>query len=137
MLDRDLAELYGVETKRLNEQVRRNAERFPEGFMFQLSETEFAEWRSQIAASNWKSQFATSNSFKMGLRHRPYAFTEHGITMLASVLKSQTAVQVSIRVVTAFIAMRRFVTSNAEVFRRMDAVEIAGLKKRLKGEPEI
>lgn len=123
MLDRDLAELYGVETKRLNEQVRRNAERFPEGFMFQLSETEFAEWRSQIAASNWKSQFATSNSFKMGLRHRPYAFTEHGITMLASVLKSQTAVQVSIRVVTAFIAMRRFVTSNAEVFRRMDAVE--------------
>ena len=76
MLDRDLAELYGVETRRLNEQVRRNIERFPDGFMFQLTDVEFADWKSQIATSNWKSQIATSNSFKMGLRHRPYAFTE-------------------------------------------------------------
>ena len=109
ILDRDLAELYGVETRRLNEQVRRNIERFPDGFMFQLSDVELADWKSQIATSNWKSQIATSNSFKMGLRHRPYAFTEHGVTMLASVLKSKTAAQVSIRVVKAFVAMRRFI----------------------------
>ena len=114
MLDRDLAELYGVETRRLNEQVRRNIERFPDGFMFQLTDVELADWKSQIA---------TSNSFKMGLRHRPYAFTEHGVTMLASVLKSKTAAQVSIRVVKAFVAMRRFVLSNAEVFQRLDLVE--------------
>ena len=123
MLDRDLAELYGVETRRLNEQVRRNIERFPDGFMFQLTDVEFADWKSQIAISNWKSQIATSNSFKMGLRHRPYAFTEHGVTMLASVLKSKTAAQVSIRVVKAFVAMRRFILSNAEVFQRIDLVE--------------
>ena len=123
MLDRDLAELYGVETRRLNEQVRRNIERFPDGFMFQLTDVELADWKSQIATSNWRSQIATSSSFKMGLRHRPYAFTEHGVTMLASVLKSKTAAQVSIRVVKAFVAMRRFVLSNAEVFQRLDLVE--------------
>ena len=110
ILDRDLAELYGVATKRLNEQVKRNAERFPSTFMFQLTKDELEDWRSQIATSNsenvartvrvsmnrkeWRSQTATSNFeqyLKMGVRNRPYAFTEHGVIMLASVLKSNTS----------------------------------------------
>ena len=93
MLDRDLAELYGVETRRLNEQVKRNIERFPEDFMFQLSKAEF---------ENWKSQIATSNSIIMGARKRPYAFTEQGVAMLSGVLKSPTAVEVNVRIMRAF-----------------------------------
>ena len=82
MLDRDLAEVYGVETRRLNEQVKRNIDRFPEAFMFQLTKEEM---------DNWKSQIATSNKIKMGLRKPPLAFTEQGISMLSAVLKSETA----------------------------------------------
>ena len=93
MLDRDLAELYGVETRRLNEQVKRNIERFPEDFMFQLTKEEF---------ENWKSQFATSNSIVMGARKRPYAFTEQGVAMLSGVLKSSTAVEANIRIYAPF-----------------------------------
>ena len=115
MIDRDIAELYGVETKRLNEQVKRNIERFPEEFCFQLNDEEF---------NNWKSQFATSNSDKMGLRKKPYAFTEHGVTMLAAVLKSEKAVQASIQIVKAFVAMRRFLLTNAQVFQRLDSLEM-------------
>ncbi|MFC1857314.1 ORF6N domain-containing protein [Thermodesulfobacteriota bacterium] len=87
MLDRDLAELYGIETKRLKEQVRRNIERFPEDFMFELTKEEL---------KNWRSQFATINQDIMGLRIPPFAFTEHGVLMLSSVLKSERAVQVNI-----------------------------------------
>ena len=87
MIDRDLAQLYGVETRRLNEQVKRNIARFPDDFMFQLNKEEFEDW---------KSHFATSNSIIMGARKLPYAFTEQGIAMLSSVLKSQTAVDVNI-----------------------------------------
>jgi len=109
MLDRDLARLYGVETGRLNEQVKRNIERFPEDFMFQLDKEEFENWKSQFVISNlddssksqfatlddeekWKSQFAISNSIKMGARKLPYAFTESGIAMLSGVLRSPQAV---------------------------------------------
>jgi len=99
ILDRDLAALYGVTTKRLNEQVKRNIERFPEDFMFQLSEKEFADWRSQNA---------TSNSDKMGLRRAPYAFTEQGVYMLASVLKSPKAVEVNIAIIRTFKKLREF-----------------------------
>ena len=106
MLDRDLAELYGVETRRLNEQVKRNIERFPEDFMFQLTKEEF---------ENWKSQFATSNSIVMGARKRPYAFTEQGVAMLSGVLKSSTAVEVNIRIMRAFVSMRHFMVNNAAV----------------------
>lgn len=88
MLDRDLAELYGVETRRLNEQVKRNIERFPEDFMFQLTKEEF---------ENWKSQFATSNSIIMGARKRSYAFTEQGVAMLSGILRSKIAIEVNIR----------------------------------------
>ena len=99
MLDRDLAELYDVPTGALNQAVKRNAKRFPERFVFQLSEKEFA---------NWKSQIVISNSERMGLRKRPYAFTEHGITMLAALLKSERAIEISVRIVDAFVAMRRY-----------------------------
>jgi len=88
MLDRDLAELYQVETRRLNEQVKRNLDRFPDDFMFQLTDDEL---------KNWKSQFATSNKEIMGMRKAPYAFTEEGIYMLATVLRSSVATQTSIQ----------------------------------------
>jgi hypothetical protein len=99
MLDRDLAELYQVETKRLNEQVKRNIDRFPEDFMFQLNEREL---------KNWKSQFATSNKEIMGLRKSPFAFTEEGIYMLATVLNSSVAVQTNIAIIRTFKKLREF-----------------------------
>ncbi len=99
MLDRDLAELYKVETKRLNEQVKRNSERFPEDFMFQLTKEEL---------EIWKSQNATSNKEIMGLRKLPFAFTEEGTYMLATILKSPIAAQTSIAIVRAFTKLREF-----------------------------
>ena len=115
MIDRDIAELYGVETKRLNEQVKRNIERFPDDFCFQLNDEEFKKW---------KSQFATSISDRMSLRKRPYAFTEQGVAMLSSVLKSNTAITASIQIMKAFVAMRKFLLSNAQIFQRLDSLEI-------------
>lgn len=121
MIDRDLAMLYGVETRRLNEQVKRNAERFPDDFMFQLNKQEFEDW---------KSQFATSNSIIMGARKLPYAFTEQGIAMLSSVLKSRTAVDVNIRIMRAFVSMRRFVVTNARLFQRLETIEYHQLEMK-------
>ena len=139
ILDRDLARLYGVETGRLNEQVKRNIERFPEDFMFQLTKEEFEDWKSQFAISNgdssrsqfatlddeekWKSQFAISNSIKMGARKLPYAFTENGIAMLSSVLRSPMAIATNIHIMRAFNAMRHFIGSQAQVFQRLEVVE--------------
>ena len=117
MIDRDLAELYSVETKVLNQAVKRNIERFPDDFMFQLNDEEF---------NNWRSQFVTSNSDKMGLRRPPYAFTEQGVAMLSSVLKSQIAVEVNIQIMRAFVGMRHFLQNNAQVF-----AEINTLKRQL------
>ena len=119
MLDRDLAELYGVETRRLNEQVKRNIERFPEDFLFQLTKEEF---------ENWKSQFATSNSIVMGARKRPYAFTEQGVAMLSGVLKSSTAVEANIRIMRAFVSMRHFMVNNAAIFQRLETIEFNQLE---------
>ena len=115
MLDRDLAELYGVETKRLKEQVKRNIERFPEQFCFKLSTDEFR---------NWRSQFATSNSDKMGLRYSPYAFTEQGVAMLSAVLHSKIAIQVSIAIMNAFVKMRHYLLDNAGIITRLTHTEI-------------
>lgn len=114
MRDKDLAVLYGVETKRLNEQVRRNLDRFPERFMFQMTADEL---------ENWKSQFATSNKEIMGLRKLPLMFTEPGIVMLSAVLASKAAVEVSIKIMDAFVEMRKFLRDNAEVFVRLENVE--------------
>lgn len=99
MLDRDLARLYEVETKVLNQAVKRNIKRFPEDFMFQLSEGEFRIWRSQ---------FVTSKSDRIGLRRAPYAFTEQGIYMLATVLKSDVAIEVNIAIMRTFAKLREF-----------------------------
>lgn len=114
MLDADLAILYGVTTKRLNEQVRRNGPRFPEDFMFRLSAEE---------ASNLKSQIATSSLRWGGRRKLPNAFTEHGAVMLASVLSSPTAVETSVQIVRAFVRIRLMLASNADLARRLDDLE--------------
>ena len=113
MLDADLAELYGVETRVLVQAVKRNLERFPEDFMFQLSQEEFAILRSQIVtSSDWG-----------GRRYRPYAFTEQGVAMLSSVLRSQRAVQVNIEIMRAFIRLRQMLASHVELARKLDALE--------------
>ncbi len=155
ILDRDLARLYGVETKRLNQQVQRNLERFPEDFMFQLTKEEAELSRSQFAtlndgSDNLKSQFATSSEdssrsqfatlnedgdnsrsqnatlkVKQGqnIKYLPYAFTENGIAMLSSVLRSPMAIATNIHIMRAFNAMRHFIGSQAQVFQRLEVVE--------------
>ena len=117
MLDRDLAELYGVETRRLNEQVKRNIERFPEDFMFQLTPNEFDNLKSQIATSSWG-----------GVRKLPYAFTEQGVAMLSGVLKSSTAVEANIRIMRAFVSMRHFMVNNVAFFQRLETIEFNQLE---------
>ncbi len=119
MLDSDLSALYGVETRRLNEQVKRNIERFPDDFMFQLRKDERDNLMSQNATSSWG-----------GTRKLPYAFTEQGIAMLSSVLKSKTAVEVNIRIMRAFVSMRRFITSNTELFQRLETIEYHQLEMK-------
>ena len=128
MLDRDLAELYDVPVKRLNEQVSRNIERFPPGFMFQLSAAEFVDLKSQIATSSpdanlahLKSQIATSSWG--GIRKAPKVFTEQGVAMLSAVLNSPRAILVSIAIMEAFVRMRHFMMANAEVVCRMNVLE--------------
>ena len=130
MFDRDLAELYGVLTKRLNEQVRRNSGRFPEDFMFQLSKNEF---------ENWKSQFATSNlNVKMGLRKRPYAFTEQGVAMLSSVLHSDRAAQVNVEIIRTFVRLRKALASHQELTKAtMTELRSFVLKDSVKTRQEI
>jgi len=118
MLDRDLAELYGVETKRLNEQVKRNIERFPEDFMFQLTRNELESVKSQFATSP-NNLFAGQEG---GTRKLPFAFTEHGVTMLSAVLKSETAIKASIQIVKAFVAMRHFLQNNAQIFAELKSM---------------
>ena len=113
MLDSDLAALYEVETKALVQAVKRNLERFPEDFMFQLSRDEFSILRSQsVTSSHWG-----------GRRYPPYAFTEQGVAMLSSVLRSQRAVQVNIEIMRAFIRLRQMLASNAELARKLDELE--------------
>jgi hypothetical protein len=113
LLDDDLARLYGVSVKRLNEQVRRNIARFPEDFMFRIDAKEAANLRSQIATS----------SLWGGRRYQPMAFTEQGVAMLSSVLRSPRAVQVNVEIMRAFVRLRRMLESNAELSRKLDALE--------------
>lgn len=113
MLDRDLAELYGVLTKRLNEAVKRNIDRFPDDFMFQLSDTEQSELVANCDRLK-KLKHSSSNA---------YAFTEHGVTMLSSVLNSKKAIEINIQVVRAFIALRQFAIENKEMAKRLSELE--------------
>ncbi|MGD9707563.1 MAG: ORF6N domain-containing protein [Candidatus Delongbacteria bacterium] len=117
MLDRDLAELYGVETKVLNQAVKRNKERFPSKFCFSLNSKEMQNLKSQFVTSSWD-----------GRRYDWFVFTEHGVTLLASVLNSKTAIDISIKIIDAFIEMRKFIQSNAQVFQRLDNVEVEAVE---------
>ena len=117
MLDRDLAELYGIETRVLKQAVRRNISRFPEDFMFELSKEEF---------ENWRSQFVISNSEKMGLRYAPMAFTEHGVRMLSSVLKSDKAIQTNIQIMRIFSKVRQMLLDTTDL-----KIDILQIQKKL------
>ena len=114
MLDSDLAKLYGVPTKRLNEAVKRNITRFPAHYMFQLSKVEF---------ENLKSQFATSTKGHGGRRYMPYVFTEQGVAMLSSVLNSETAIQVNIQIIDTLVKMRQWAIENKDLARRVAELE--------------
>lgn len=114
LLDRDLANLYGVETKVLKQAVRRNIARFPADFMFELNKQEFATWRSQ---------FVTSKSDKMGLRYPPMAFTEQGVAMLSSVLRSPRAIEVNIAIMRAFVHLRKSYASKKEIEKKLKELE--------------
>ena len=140
MIDRDLAKLYCVETKVLNKAVKRNIERFPKDFMFQLNENEVNAMGSQIATSKnrtlkpkiqqynedfSRSQIVTLDKIKQGqnIKYLPYAFTEQGVAMLSSVLRSQKAIEINIQIIRAFIEMREYISKNLELFQRLDKVE--------------
>lgn len=114
MLDRDLADLYGVETKRLKEQVRRNIDRFPVDFMFEMTKEELEDWRSQ---------FATSNSEIMGMRVLPFVFTEHGVLMLSSVLNSPQAIKVNIQIMRIFTRMREMLLTHKDLLLKLEKIE--------------
>jgi len=121
MLDSDVAMLYHYPTKRINETVNRNIQRFPENFCFQLTENEFQILRSQIATS--KQIEKTTTELRGGRRYFPYVFTEQGIAMLSGLLKNEIAVQVSINIMNAFVEMRRFLNTNGQIFERLTNVE--------------
>ena len=137
MLDRDLAELYDVEAKRLNEQVKRNSDRFPLNFMFQLTEEEHQNLMFQNGTSSLRSQNVTldtqdslrsqnatlENGRGKHRKYLPYVFTEQGVAMLSAVLRSHSAVQMSIHIINAFVEMRKFISNNALIFQRLDSLE--------------
>jgi len=114
MIDRDLAELYGVETKRLKEAVRRNISRFPEDFMFEMDGDEL---------ENWRTQFASSNSDRLGLRYPPFCFTEQGVTMLSCILNSERAIAVNIQVIRIFTKMKELLITNKEILLQLEKIE--------------
>ena len=122
MIDRDLAELYGVETKVLKQAVRRNAHRFPEDFMFEMTKEEFQNWRSQIV---------TSKSEKMGLRYAPFCFTEQGVTMLSCILNSERAIEVNIRIIRTFSKMRKMLLTHKDLLLEMEEI-----RKKVSGQDE-
>jgi phage regulator Rha-like protein len=129
MLDSDLAELYEVPTKVLNQAVRRNLDRFPADFMFQLNGEELENLRSHSATSNTeepqdlRSQFVTSSASRGGRRYSPYAFTEHGVAMLSSVLTSKRAVALNILIIRAFVRLREYLATHQDLARKLEDVE--------------
>ncbi|MBP6659195.1 MAG: ORF6N domain-containing protein [Chitinophagales bacterium] len=144
MLDRDLAELYEVETKRLKEAVRRNIDRFPEDFMFEMNDTELENWRYQFGSSNsedenLRSQIASSSSVNKnldqskdtnwgGLRYKPFCFTEQGVAMLSSVLNSERAIKVNIQIIRLFTKMREIILNNKEILLKLEKLEYKSIK---------
>jgi hypothetical protein len=114
MLDRDLADLYGVETKRLKEAVRRNSSRFPSDFMFEMDANEF---------ENWRTQYATSKEDKQGLRYPPFCFTEQGVTMLSCILNSERAIAVNIQIIRVFTKMRETLLTHKDILLKLEQLE--------------
>jgi ORF6N domain len=114
MIDRDLAELYGVDTKRLKEAVRRNISRFPSDFLFEMKQKEF---------TNWRSQFASSKEDKQGLRYAPFCFTEQGVAMLSSVLNSERAIKVNIQIMRIYAKMREVLMTNKDILLKLEQLE--------------
>ena len=124
MIDKDLANLYGVETRVLNQAVRRNIKRFPDDFMFVLTEEEFNDWKSQIVISS---------NMKRGLRKPPLVFTEHGVAMLSSILNSNRAIQVNIRIIRVFTKMRELAQSHKEILHQLEELQ----KKEIEQDEKI
>ena len=122
MVDRDLAELFGVETRVLKQAVRRNIKRFPEDFMFEMSREEFADWRSQ---------FVMSNSDRKGLRYAPFCFTEQGVTMLSCVLNSDRAIKMNIQIIRIFVQLREMLLTHKDLLLKMEEIE-----KKVSGQDE-
>ena len=114
MLDRDLADMYGVETKVFKQAIRRNLNRFPADFMFEMTRNEL---------ENWRSQFVTSNSDKIGLRYAPFCFTEQGVAMLSSILNSETAIRVNIQIIRVFTKMRQLVLDHKDILLQLEKIE--------------
>src|SRR3989344_5034430 len=123
MLDSDLADLYQVLTKNLNKTVRRNLDRFPKDFMFQLNKEEVTNLRFQFGTSSSRSQFETLNNTYGGRRYLPHVFTEHGVAMLSSVLNSKRAVQMNILIIRAFVKLREMLANNKELAGRIEKIE--------------
>lgn len=124
MLDRDLAELYSVETKVFNQAVKRNTERFPDNFRFQLTQEEYEILRSQFVTLRLDSE----NTWGKHTKYLPYVFTEQGVSMLSAVLKSKTAIDISIQIINSFVSMRKFISQNALIFQKFDNIEQKLLK---------
>lgn len=120
MIDRDLAELYGVETRTLKQAVRRNITRFPPDFMFEMNPQEL---------ENWRTQFATSNSAKQGLRYAPFCFTEQGVTMLSCILNTEKAIAVNIRIIRVFTQMREMLLNHKDILVKIEQIEKQLLKQ--------
>ena len=120
MMDRDLADMYGVETKQLKRQVKRNIERFPEDFMFEMDSKELQNWRSQFGTSNFEA--------KMGLRYAPFCFTEQGVAMLSSILNSKTAIEVNIQIIRIFTRIREMLITHKDVLLKLEKLEKTMLK---------
>ncbi|MEA1965614.1 MAG: ORF6N domain-containing protein [Candidatus Aerophobetes bacterium] len=123
MIDSYLAELYGVQTRVLVQAVKRNIDRFPEDFMFQLTKDEFDALRSQFVTSNLKSQTVISKERHGGRRYLPYVFTEQGVAMLSSVLRSKRAIQVNIQIMRAFVRLREMLISHSELAKKLEVLE--------------
>ena len=135
MVDNDLAELYGVETKRINEAVKNNPNKFPTDFYFELDDDEFESLRSKFSTTNLKSNLSTTRFTKT--RTNPKVFTEQGIYMLATILKSKTATDVTVAIMRTFVNMRSFLTHNASIFQRFDAIETKQLQYQMQTDKKF
>ena len=133
ILDRDLAELYHVESKRLNEQVKRNIERFPENFRFQLTQKEYENLRSQFATLSLDLETTWGKHTK----YLPYVFTEQGVSMLSAVLKSKVAIEVSIKIINSFVTMRKTISQNSSIFQRLENIETLRIKDKIESDEKF